>query len=257
MTADHLALLRAVAEKHYRLLIRYWVNTTAGLAAIYIMFVLVFLGGQAVAPVPMGETLPAVIVGFFVWSMAFASFQDPAELLMREAQWGTLEQLYMMPMGLSRIVAARVILMLAVNLAMGFVLLVVMMISTGRYLVVDLVTVVPLSILTLFTAVGLGFAFGGLALIYKRIGNVFLIVQFMLLAALAAPSEPYVLNLLPLTLGFDLLSAAMENGTRLWELPAFDLGMVVVVGVGYLIAGAASLRYSLRVARKRGLMGHY
>lgn len=244
-------------EKQLTLWLRYWVNSAAGITATYIIFVLVIFGGEAAAPDVLGESLPAIIVGFFVWGLAFGAFQGPADSLMEEAQWGTLEQLYMTPQGLGTILAFQSIVSLALSFAIGLGLLALMMVTAGRYLIVDILTVAPIALFTVCTAAGLGFAMGGLAIIYKRIENVFLIIQFVFIGILMAPPTTVALNLLPLKLGFEMLTRAMESGTRVWEFPVTDLGMLVGVGIGYLVAGWLALRYALRVARSRGLMGDY
>lgn len=257
MTGAYRALSRAVFEKEFKLFVRYWLNTVSGLATTYIMFVLVFLGGRAAAPDVFGDTLPTIIVGFFVWSMAFGAFQDPSRLLMDEAQWGTLEQLYMTPLGLDAILAIRTVASLVLSFVTGLLLLALMMVTSGQYLIVDPIAVVPLSVLAISTAAGLGFAVGGVAVLYKRIENLFLVVQFLLIGVLAAPSEPLVFDLLPLKLGFDMLVESMEQGRRLWEFPAIELAGVVLVALAYLAVGWVVHRYCLRIARSRGLMGDY
>lgn len=257
MMEEYRALGRAVLEQRVTLWKRYWINEVSALVTMLVMFSLVFFGANAMAPSAIGDTLPALIVGFFVWTMSFSAFQEPSQALMKEAQWGTLEQLHLTPHGILRILGIRTMAYLAYQVGFGLALLFLMMALSGETLHVDPVTVIPLSLLTICTATGIGFALGGLAIIYKRISNTFLLVQFLFVGALMAPSEPYVLNLLPLTLGFDLLSVAMEEGTRLWELPVMDLGVLVVVAIGYLALGAIVFNYSIRVARSRGVMGHY
>jgi ABC-2 type transport system permease protein len=255
-TPSRWAVVRVVFEKYITLLKRYWFNTVAGLLTNYIMFVFAFFGGQAAAPTLVENNLAGIIIGFFVWSMSWGAFQQSAQDLTREAQWGTLEQQYMTPVGITWILAARIAANLLVTLVTGGAVLVAMMATTGRWLTLDPVTIAPLAFLTMGSAAGLGFAFGGLALIYKRISSVFLIVQFLLLGAISAP-DIAVANLLPLSLGTDLLHHAMTENVLLWELPVTDLAMLVAVTAGYLVFGLGALRYAITVARRRGIMGHY
>lgn len=256
MTTPARALARSVTEKQLLLLRRYWLNTAGGLVTNYVMFAIVFFGGQSAAPGVLTDTLSGIIVGFFVWSMSWGAFQNPSQGLMREARWGTLEQLYASPQGLARVLSVRMAVTLAVSFLTGSLVLVAMMATTGRWLAVDLVTVVPLVLVTLLPAVGLGFAFGGLALLHKRVENVFLVVQFLFLAGLAAPDTP-VTDLLPLSLGTDLLTTAMREGVPLWALPTADLVLATAVAAGYVGVGLVSFRIALERARRLGVMGHY
>lgn len=250
-------VVRVVSERYLAILRRYWFNTISGFLITYAMFVILFLGGQSAAPEALGESLTAITVGFFVWVMAFGAFQDPAESLMDEAQWGTLEQLYMTPVTLGIILGVQVLFSLLVSVAIGLLLLLLMMVTTGEYLTLHLLTVIPLSLLTIATAAGVGFALGGLALIYKRIERVFSIVPFLFVGSMAAPSEPVVLNALPLAYGYDLLMRAIENGVRLWEFSPLELGSLIFLAVAYLAVGGIVLRVMTSVARRRGVMGHY
>lgn len=254
---ERVALMRVVAEKHLRILTRYFVDTAGGLLLTYVMFLLVFFGGQSVAPQTVNNSLEGIIVGFFVWTMAFGSFQDPSQSLIEEAQWGTLEQLYMSPLPFTELLGYRTALNVLVNLLTGLVILLVMMITTGKWLTVDVLTVVPIVFFTLCTTVGLGFALGGIALVYKRVSSLFLIVQFLFVGAMATPSEPWMFNLLPVALGYDMLTVAMANDIPLWEFPVTDLVALVAIAAGYLIVGVFTFQKMIDIACDRGVFGHY
>lgn len=255
-TPSYRALFRAVFEKQFVLYRRYFVNTLGGLAGNYVLFVLMFVGGRTVAPALIDDNLTGIIVGWFVWTMSFSSFQQSAQTLTREATWGTLEQMYMNPLGLFPVVAARIVVQLLFTLATGALMLVALMATTGHWIVIDPITVFPLAFVTMASATGLGFAFGGLALIYKRISSLFLVVQFLLLAAIGTP-EATITNALPLSWGTALIIRTMEDGIVIWQLSALDLFGATLVAVGYLGFGYAVFGYSITIAKRRGIMGHY
>jgi len=118
--------------------------------------------------------------------------------------------------------------------------------------------VLPLGVLALAPAVGVGFVVGGLAIRFKRIENAFQLVQFLFVGLIAAPVAEYpLLKWLPLAQGSQLLRTAMQDGAALWQLPAAELGILAVTGVGYLAVGYASFHYCQHWARREGVMGHY
>lgn len=250
------ALLQVVFEKELVILKRYWFNTASGLGANYIMFVLLFFGGQASVPTVVDDNLTGIIVGFFVWTMAWGTFQSSAQTLTMEAAWGTLEQMYMSPLGLFSVISVRILVKVTYSIVTGGLMLVLMMLTTRHWIRIDPVTIVPLAFVTMTSATGLGYAFGGLALVYKRISNVFIIVQFLLVGAIGAPPS-MAANLLPLAWGTDLLVLATEDGASLWELPVADLVGVSAVSAGYVLLGYVAFQYSIRVAKRRGVMGDY
>ena len=245
-------------RKRVVLLVRYPVNTVSTLVTLIIVFMLLFYGGKAVAPAAISDTIEGIIVGYLLWSMAMSAYQGLSWNVTREAQWGTLEQLFMSPFGFGRVMLAKTVVNLLESFLWGGVTLAAMLLVTGRTLSVDPLTVVPLVILAIAPAVGVGFFFGGLAIRFKRIENAFEIVQFLFIGLIAAPVGQYpLLKWLPLAQGSQLLQQAMKNGVSLWNLPAGELAVLVVTAVGYLAIGFLAFTYCQRWARREGVMGHY
>ncbi|MDS0260072.1 ABC transporter permease [Haloarcula sp. S1CR25-12] len=250
------ALVRVTFEKESIILRRYWFNTVGGIGATYVMFLLIFFGGRTVTPTLVTENLTGIIVGFFIWTMSWSSFQTSAQTLSREARWGTLEQTYMSPFGLFTVISTRITVQLSYTLVIGHIMLLFMMIPTGTWVWIDPLSVVPLAVVTMLSATGLGYAFGGLALVYKRVSSIFMIVQVLLLGAISSPATLFT-NLLPLAWGTDLIVVVISQGTSLWQLPLTDLGGVSAVTIGYLVVGYGVFGYAMKVTKRRGIMGHY
>lgn len=254
----YLGFLRQSARKRLVLLIRYPVNTLSQLGTVFLVFLVLFFGGQALAPAAMEDTIGGLVVGYLLWSVSITAYSGLAWNVTREAQWGTLEQLFMSPFGFGRVMLAKTVVNLAESLLWGVVTLAFMLAVTGESLVVDPVTVLPLGLLAIAPAVGIGFAFGGLAIRFKRIENAFQLAQFFFIGLISAPVADYpVLKWLPLAQGSYLLRRAMADGVSLWNLPADELGVLVLTAVLYLGLGYAAFTYCQRWARRDGVMGHY
>jgi ABC-2 type transport system permease protein len=257
-------LLGAVLYKRALLLARYPVNTLAQFVTVYMFFALIFYGGQAAASQVGGgagalaDTFDGLIVGWFLWTMTLQAYFRLAITVTSESQWGTLEQLYMSPYGFGTVMAASVVAHVLESFVWGAVILPLMLVTTGRTLAVDLLTVVPVTLLTLLSVVGIGFVFAGGALLYKRIQNVTQLMQFVILGLIAGPIAGFwPLRLLPIVQGSAMLQRAMRDGVRLWEFSTTDLGVLTAVGVTYALAGYLVFRWCAKIARKRGVMGHY
>jgi ABC-2 type transport system permease protein len=261
--SGRLTLLYAVVYKRLLLLVRYPLNTGAQLVSIYLFFALLFFGGQAaVGSVggvgAMGDTFDGLIVGWFLWTMSLTAYFSLAQNVTQESQWGTLEQLYMSPHGFGTVMAAKVVANLLISLLWGAIILALMLLTTQRPISVDVLTVLPVTVLALLSVVGIGFVFAGLALIYKRVENVTQLMQFVLIGLIAAPVSGYSpLRFLPLVQGSSMLQSAMREGVRLWQFDPAAHAILVGTGVGYALAGYAVFRYCTTVARRRGVMGHY
>ncbi|WP_231183996.1 ABC transporter permease [Haladaptatus sp. DYF46] len=256
-------LFAAVLRKRAYLLARYPMNTLAQIVTVYLFFAAIFFGGKAAAGSiggagALSDTFGGLIVGWFLWTMALTAYFSLASSVTQEAQWGTLEQLYMSPYGFGSVMAASVVAYLLESMLWGAIILPLMLVTTGQSLAVDLLTVVPIVVLTLLPVVGIGFVFAGLALLYKRIENLSQLMQFVLIGLIAAPiadSEP--LRYLPLVQGSSMLQRAMQGGVRLWQFPASDLAVLVVTAVGYCLLGFYAFKRAARRARRMGVLGHY
>ncbi|PSQ49294.1 ABC transporter [Halobacteriales archaeon SW_6_65_15] len=256
--SDHLTLFRAIAKKKVVLLVRYPVNTLSQFVSIYALFAVIFFGGKAVAGPALTDSIGGIIVGFFLFTAAIVAYSGLSWNMTREAQWGTLEQLFMSPLGFGTVVSTKVVVNVLYSILWSAFILALMLVTSGESLALDVLTVGPLLVLSLASAVGVGFAFGGLALLYKRIENAFQLVQWVFIGFIGAPVGRYeLLGWLPLAQGSHLLQRAMRDGVRLWEFPASELGLLVATALGYLALGYLLFHRAQRRARHHGVLGHY
>lgn len=253
-----LPLTKMIVYKNLLLTVRYPLNFLAALVSILLVFGLVFFGGEAAMGSQFEDSQDGFIVGFFLFTFAFLAYAELAWSITREAQWGTLERLAASPHGLGTFVVIKTFIALLMQFFWAAAMLVVMMLVTGRWLSAEPVTVILLSGLTIGSVVGIGFFFAGLALLYKRIENIFNLVQFALVPLIAAPvgSVPW-LKFLPVTYGSYLTRVALTENVRIWEFAPSKFAFLVGITASYLILGYYFFyRASLR-ARKQGVLGHY
>lgn len=251
-------LIRVVWEKQVTLLARYRVNTVSLFVSMFVFFLLIFFGGQALTGPAFTESADGIVVGFFLWTVATRAFRTLTGTVTREAQWGTLERLFTSPYGVGTVMAVEAVVAVCLTMLWGGAMLFATMAVTGRWLVLDLPTLLPLVLSTVAPLVGLGFALAGLAVRFKRIENLLGLLTFGFVGLIAAPVGRYpLLAVLPMVQGSHLTRTAMVSGTRLWEFPAADLVVLVGVAVGYLLVGFAGFRRSARIAREQGLLNDY
>jgi ABC-2 type transport system permease protein len=256
--SGYLRFCRASLRKRVLLMVRYPVNFFSHIATMFILFAGVFLGGRAIAPAAISDTIGGIIVGYLLWSLSMSAFSGLSWNVTRESQWGTLEQLYMSPFGFGPVMLAKTVVNVLVSLFTGTLVLLFMMALTGTWLAVDPLTLIPLGLLAIAPAIGIGFALGGLAIRFKRVENLFQIMQFVFVALIAAPVAEYpLLKWVPLAQGSQLMQTAMQDGVSIWNLPPAELGVLVATAVGYLAIGYAAFHYCQRWARREGVMGHY
>lgn len=247
--------------KRYALETRqYAFNTVMGLVVAYMFFFMIFVGAWATGgdQAGFGQTVSGVVVGLMVWLLALSAFSDVAGRLTTEASQGTLEQLAMSPVGLGRVVVYRAFSQFFIQLATVLVFLFLMMATTGRWLHLDFPSLLPLLVLTVAGAQGVGLAMGGLTLLFKRTAATFGLLQFVFIALLAVPPEKLsTMRYLPLSWGTHLIRRVMIEGVSLLQIPVGDLLFLAANGAAYFGIGYGIFRICERIARDRGMLGHY
>jgi len=259
----YLVLFWALLKKEYIYLKRYYFNTLSGIITIYIVFLIIFYGAKALlgggsASPSFGNTLSGIVVGFMVWTFALFAYSDLSWAMIQEAQQGTLEQLYMTPLGFGWVAIFRVVATFIFNALIVILILFLMMASSGRWLHLDFLSLTPLILLTVAGVYGIGFLMGGLALVFKQVQAAFQILQFVFVFLIAAPADKFpLMKFLPLSLGTQLVGKVMIGEVPLTQLPLADLLFLLGNSAFYFGLGFLLFKFFENVARDRGLLGHY
>jgi len=257
----YLAVFMAQLKMRFIYLRRYYFDTISMIVTMFIIFLLIFYGAMALMGGTMaetGETLEGIVVGFMVWSFALIAYGTLSWGMIEEAQQGTLEQLYMSPLGFGWVNIFRVAAHFIVNVFMVLIVLFLMMATTGKWLNLDVLSLIPLVLLTVAGAYGLGFFMGGLALVFKRVQSALQILQFVIVIFIAAPfGWSSFMKFLPLSLGTRLIGQVMIGEQSLLQLPPGDVLFLIGNSAFYFGVGFLAFKFFENVARDRGLLGHY
>mgnify|MGYP006926865263 FL=1 len=256
--AGYYRLARAVLYREAVLFVRYPANAIGGIVIAVFFFGVLFYGGRMVAGRALTDSIEGIIVGYFLWTLSVGAYSAISSDIGSEVQWGTLERHVMTPFGFAPVALLKGVAKLVRTFLTSGIVLGVMLAVTGTALELNVVTIVVVAGLSITSVLGLGFAAGGITLLYKRIGNWLNLLQFGFVVLVSAPSLdlPW-LRVLPLAHGSGLLQRAMLDGTRLWEFPLADLGLLVAVAGGYLGAGYLVFQHATRRARRLGVLGDY
>jgi ABC-2 type transport system permease protein len=251
-------LARAVLYREYLLFVRYPANAVGGIVISLFFFGLLFYGGRMVAGQALTDSIEGIIVGYFLWTLSVGAYSAISNDIGSEVQWGTLERHLMTPFGFAPVVVCKGVAKVVRTFLTSALILAAMLAMTGTSLELNVVTVVVVATLSIASVLGLGLAAGGVAVLYKRIGNWLNLLQFGFIVLISAPAfDLGWTRLLPLALGSALLQRAMIDGTRLWQFPLLDLVLLVAVAVGYVALGYAVFQYTTRRARRLGVLGDY
>ena len=256
--ATYYHLAKAVLYREYLLFVRYPANATGGIVVALFFFGVLFYGGRLVAGRALTDSIEGIIVGYFLWTLSVGAYSSVSNDLGSEVQWGTLERHITTPFGFAPVALLKGVAKVVRTFLTSAIILAVMLVVTDTQLSLQPITVVVIAGLSITSVLGLGFAAGGVTVLYKRIGNWLNLLQFGFVVLISAPvlDVPWI-RFLPLAHGSALLQRAMVDGTSLWAFGYVDLGLLVAVAGGYLAGGYLVFHYATRRARRLGVLGDY
>ena len=250
---------------------RYFLESLSGLVMVYILFLGFFFSSQGFSGQPVFQTnhstdLAYRAVGFILWLFALNSVGHFSNAIRDESHIGVMEQIALSPSGLIVDLWGRAIGKTLVDFVTIGLVLISIMVTTDISLSFPPFSVGIIFILTLLGLYGLAFFFGGLTLIYKRLGNVTIVVRFafLILTGAITPIENFLFWLqiisktLPMTQGLKILRLFMiGNKSFAYILESGDLLILIVNSAFYIITGLISFKFFEKIARNRGLLGVY
>lgn len=252
-------LLRANMRKEYIEMKRYLPNTIAMLFTFYVIFLGMFVGIQVIGdPHTQDMNTQYMIVNYIFWFLGLFVMQNIGYHLTNEAMRGTLEQLYMSPLGMWRILTARLISITLINFIIIIFLLYAAMLTTGQWLNVDIISILPILVITLISMFGVGLMVAGLSIIWKQVQSLLQVLQFVIAALTFVPlSVAPFLVYFPFVKGVDLVREVMINGTTLTAIHMVDFLILGVNAIVYFFLGLFVFLACERLAIKKGLLAHY
>lgn len=240
---------------------RYPAESISGIIIFAAVFYGLFLSATYVAGpgLKLGDRLDSVIVGYVLWTLATFILFGIAGTLQNEAQTGTLEQIFLTPFSPRIVLLFRAIASLLIQFILIAIILVIIMLITGRWLAFPLTLIFPLITLIL-AGYGVAFTLGSLSLLLKRVQQILGIFQFVLLFLLTVPIEAWTPPLkllgycLPMAISAGLLRDIMARQQALdWPV----LGIALLNGLAYLAIGLALFHWAERETKRRGKLGGY
>ncbi|WP_267643622.1 ABC transporter permease [Haloarchaeobius amylolyticus] len=256
--ATYWDLSKAVLYREFLLFVRYPANAIGGIVVSLFFFGLLFYGGRMLAGQALTDSIEGIIVGYFLWTLSVGAYSSLSNDIGSEVQWGTLERHFMTPFGFAPVALAKGVAKVVRTFITSIVVLAVMLLITGTVLQLKVLTIVVVASLSIASVLGLGFAAGGVTVLYKQVGNWLNLLQFSFIVLISAPAfDLGWTRVLPLVQGSALLQRTMLEGTQLWEFPLLDLAVLFGTALGYVLAGYAVFQYTTTRARKLGVLGDY
>lgn len=254
-----LHLLSANFRKEYIELKRYLPNTIALVFTFYIIFLAAFFGIMFIGdPASFDMNVQYSIVSVAFWSLTMMTMNFIGYSVITEATRGTLEQIYMSPMGVWKIMLTRIIGQFGLQSVVMVILLLAAMLTSGQWLNLNPITSIPIIVITMISMVGVSFMIAGLAIIVKQIQAFLQIFQFVLMGLVFVPLTvaPF-LAFAPFVKGVNMVRTVMIEDLTLTQLPLADYAVLILNSLVYLFAGLFVFHLCEKIAMKKGLLGQY
>lgn len=254
-----LHLLSANFRKEYIELKRYLPNTIALIFTFYIIFLAALFGIMFIGdPASFEMNVQYSIVSVAFWSLTMMTMNFIGYSVVTEATRGTLEQIYMSPMGVWKIMLTRIIGQFGLQSVVMVILLFAAMLTSGQWLNLNPMTTIPIIIITMISMAGVSFMIAGLAVIVKQIQAFLQIFQFVLMGLVFVPltAAPF-LAFAPFVKGVNMVRTVMMENLTLTQLPLADYAVLTLNSLVYLFVGLFVFHLCEKIAMKKGLLGQY
>lgn len=250
------ALSVAETIKFWRETKRYLFDLFWGNVSLFMIFLAMFFGLKAFGGTQLNmDSLDAMIVGYITWLIAFGGFQTLGWFVGEENQRGTLEQLYLSPMGIEWSLLLRAMLNFSLTFLLDVLILVLTMLVTNRWLSLDIPTIFLLLLTSVPGMWGLGLAFSSLMILYKKISSLFMVVNFAFIFLISLPAWPFNwYSFLPFSACASSLQMLVRRGA---SFPLWWYLFLTGLSLFYLAFGIIVFRIASRAAKRKNLLGQY
>lgn len=241
---------------------RYPTEFIGEMIIVIVIFYGLFLGTSYMSGGSIfGTRLSSVILGYTLWTVSLTAIGNMGFSISNEAQNGTLEQVFLSPLGALRILFLRNVASLVFSIFFTVVVIYGIMALTGHYLALGVIDFIPL-LMAVLVSIGIGFLIASVTIVFKRTNQLMGLLQFVLLFMIMTPFSdlPGVWKdlaiVVPLAPMIALLKAMLidhfsifASGNWLWW--GF-VNIALWLGLGMGVFSRAYQR-----ARRRGTLGHY
>ncbi|MCU9615093.1 ABC transporter permease [Caldibacillus lycopersici] len=254
-----LNLFKVNIKREVILLKRYLPNTISMILTFYIIFLGMFFGIQVVGDPGSAEmNTQYVIVNYIFWYLSMAVMAGIGWTVQNEVTLGTLEQIYMSPLGAWRIFLARIISSTVVEMITMTIMLFVSMLTAGTWLNIDIIAILPILILMIVSMLGVSFMIAGAAVIFKQIGSFLQISQFIFAGLTFVPlSTAPFLEFAPIVKGVDMVRQIMIFDYSWTDFTVVDYSSLILNAILYFALGIFVFFRCERVAMEKGVLGQH
>jgi ABC-2 type transport system permease protein len=245
----------------WKLFKRYPMDALAAIFMLLFLFCGLFYGAEYLAngKSQFGDRLDTTVVLYINWILVIGVFSGLSGEIQREADTGTLEQLFMARLSMPNLVIIRAFASLGVNFLITMLTLAIVVVVSGVKLNYPLIAVVPATA-SVLTGIGLGLMTASITLLAKKAMGLIAVLQLLLIVIMVLPFDTWTGTgqalgyLLPITSSAAQLKVMMAGSVTALGIPHLYsmLSALMYLAVGYFLFSASVLR-----ARRLGNLAQY
>ena len=239
------------ARRSIIILLRYPLSILSTITVLTILFVGIYETSLSVGGQEGGHNAGSrqYVLRFVLWTVLIGGFSSISNGIANEARSGTLEAVFHSGRSVTLMYAMKATISVAISVCISLVILLVLSLFYDAWSDPSLHFPAALMI-TAATTIGFGLFFGGLTLVYKQLGPLTNVVQFVLLPAYFAGTFTPSNMLYFITPGYPAIKYMTQGDSR-------DLLLASVLAVAWLLAGCFFLSRSSKLTRSNGTLSQY
>jgi len=238
---------------------QYWFETISGVLLMCGMFTALFYGVKSFAidanAPDSAQSLDGLLFGFLLWTFAISAYSAVTKIVIENNHKGTLEQLFMCPIGFVKLMYARVTVEMVWDMVLLAITALLAMVFTGNWISLNFAYFYLLLFVSGPALIGLSFMICGLALVFKKVETIGALINIVLMGIVALDALPLnVFTLLPFAAGASLARDVILEGQA---LNLVHLAIVAGNSLFYMILGLSVFKVMEKRAKKLNLLCQY
>ena len=261
-----LHIMRAHFTAEFITLLRYPFDLASMYFIITFFFAGIYLGVYAFIPAGhvIGGTMTAVYVSYVFWTFYLLTVSRASWEIKEAATKGYIEREFLTPAGHGPTIFAKISASSATGLFHYAVISVLCALIFRVKVAIDIPSILFVFFFCYIFLLGIGLTLSGMALVFKRVGNVLSLIQIVLMGLSFGALGSYhstaeiALRWFPYTQSIRLLRTVLLDGKGFSYVIQPANSVPLVVGAfAFFAVGCLAFRWLDRVAMNRGLIGQF
>ncbi len=250
----NLMILKAEIKRQIILFKRYPFEPISSLFVVAIGFIAIFFSTN-ISNGNNFENIGELFLRYLLGTLSMMLISDMGISIANEAKLGTLERIYSMPSRLFKVITIRNIVSIIFVLIQLSIFIFIFLLFFNSYLTRYLTGTTFLALLLyVISMAGVGYTLSGLTLLYKNIGSVSQLIQFIFLFIALIPYNflhdtlRYIIGLIPGAMAVQIINNSHSG---------FEIFLGTVFSMSHLIIGILLFKIMEKRILIHGSLGRY